>query len=75
MKLIDSEMQSLIKKENAKIMTLESRVLIMISIRPKKELTNSLNWLIQKNLNLEEPMKHLMAQLQNLEEPRMNTQD
>ena len=75
MKLIDSEMQLLSRRENAKIMMPKSRVLIMISIKLKKELKNFQNWLMLKILRAEEPPRLLTLHLLNLLEPRMTTLD
>jgi len=75
MKLIDSEMQLLSRKENAKIMMPKSRVLIMISIKLKKELKNFQNWLMLKILRAEEPPRLLTLHLLNLLEPKMTTLD
>ena len=51
MRLIDSEMLSPPKSENAKTTMQESKALIMTYSKHTKEQMNYQNWLTQKNLN------------------------
>jgi predicted small metal-binding protein len=53
----------------------ESRALTTISTKHKKEVTNFLNLLTQKNSSLEELMKHLMELIKNLVDLKRITQD
>ena len=75
MTLIDLEMVLPWKKENAKTMTLESKVLIMTFTKRKKDQMNFPSLLMQKSSSLEEQLKHLTQHLLNLLEPKMITQD
>ena len=75
MKLIDLEMLLHSRRENAKIMMPKSRVLIMISIKLKKELKNFQNWPMPKILRAEEPPRLLTLHLLNLLELKMITLD
>ena len=47
----------------------------MTSTKHKKDQTSSPNWLMLKNLNLEESQKHLIMLLQSWQELRMIIQD
>lgn len=63
------------RKENVLTTTLKSRLLIMTSTRPKRELTTFLNWLIPRTMNLEKHTRLLSLPSPNSLEPRTNIQD
>ena len=75
MRSIDLETLLLSRKENAKIMMPKSRVLIMISIKLKKELKNFQNWPMPKILRAEEPPRLLTPLVPSSPEPKMITRD
>jgi hypothetical protein len=75
MKLIDSEMPLLSRKENAKIMMPKSRAWTTISTKLKRKPKNSVNWLMLKISRAEELLKLLTVLLLSSLEPRRITPD
>jgi hypothetical protein len=75
MKLIDLEIQLPLKKESAKTMMLNLRVLTTMSTRLRRNLSSSVRLLTKKTSNLEELMRLLIKPLLSFQEPRMSTPD